>query len=208
MKIVLAVSINSAYLGSTITKNLGLNKEISKIISKAAMNFRLLQKQAWKNNRLSTKVKIHIYETCVLSLLLYCSETWTTYARNIKRLNSFHMWCLQKLLEIKWQDQIPHTEVLKRSGLTHLGKMIMQKWLRWLGHVKRMDVSRIPRTILFSEARNGSRKQGRPLLRYQDSCKNDMKSFDMNVDNWEVCAMQCSSWRENVTIRTRRYEQA
>ena len=62
----------------------------------------------------------------MLSSLLYCSETWTTYTRNIKRLNSFHMRCLQKLLKIKWQDKIPDIEVLKRSGLTHLGTMIMQ----------------------------------------------------------------------------------
>ena len=199
---------NFCYLGSKITKNLDLNDEISKRISKAAMNFGLLKKRAWENNKLSTKVKIRIYETCVLSSLLYCSETWTTYARNIERLNSFHMRCLRKLLKIKWQDKIPDTEVLKRSGLTHLGTMIIQKRLRWLGHVKRMDDSRIPKTVLFSEARDGSRKQGRPLLRYHDNCKSDMKSFDMNVDVWEVCATQRSFWRENVTMGARRYEQA
>ena len=60
------------YLGSTITKNLDLNDEISKRISKAAMNFGLLKKRAWENNRLSTKVKIHIHETCVLSSFLRC----------------------------------------------------------------------------------------------------------------------------------------
>ena len=53
----------------------------------------------------------------------------------------------------------PDTEVLKRSGLSYLGTMIMQKRLRWLGYVKRMDDSRIPKTVLFSEARDGSRKQ-------------------------------------------------
>ena len=47
------------YLGSTIMKNLDLNNEISKRIGKAAMNFGLLKKRAWENNKLSTKVKIH-----------------------------------------------------------------------------------------------------------------------------------------------------
>ena len=71
-----------------------------------------------------------------------------------------------------------------------------------------MDDSRIPETALSSEAHDGSRKQGSPLLRYHDNCKSDMKSFDLNVDNWEMCAMQRSSWRENVTMGARRYEQA
>ena len=119
-------------------------------------------KETSAGKKLSTKVKICIYETCVPSSLLYCTETWTTYARNINRINSFHMRCLRKLLKIKWQDKIPDADVLKRSGLTHLRTMIMQKRLKWLGHVKRMDGSRIPKTILFREARGGSRKQGRP----------------------------------------------
>ena len=36
--------------------------------------------------------------------------------------------------------------------------MIMQKWLRRLGHVARMDDRHIPKAILYSEARDGSRK--------------------------------------------------
>ena len=72
--------------------------------------------------------------------------------------------------------------------------------------VKRMDDSRVPKTVLFSEARDGSRKQGRPLLRYHDNCKSDMKSFDMNVDSWGVCATQRSSWKENFTMGASRYE--
>ena len=51
------------YLGSTVTKNLDLNDEISKRISKAAMNFGFLKKRAWENSKCSTKVKICIYET-------------------------------------------------------------------------------------------------------------------------------------------------
>ena len=172
------------YLGSTLTKNLDLNDEIAKRISKATMNIGLLKKRAWDNNRLSTKVKIRIYERCVLSSLLYCSETWTMYARHDRRLNSFHMRCLRRILKVRWQEKIPDTEILKRSGLTHVETMIMQKWLRWLGHVRRMDDRRIPKAILYSEARDGSRKLGCPLLRYSDNCKHNMKLLDMNVDTW------------------------
>ena len=42
------------YLGSTLAKNLDLNEEITKRIGKAAMNFGLLRKRAWENNKLST----------------------------------------------------------------------------------------------------------------------------------------------------------
>ena len=125
------------YLGSMLAKNLDLNEEIAKRIGKADMNFSLLRKRVWEN-KLSTKVKTRIYETCVLSLLLYCAETWTTYARHIKRLHSFRLRCLRKILKVRWQEKIPDTEILK--------------WLRWFGYINQMDDSRIPNTVLYSEA--------------------------------------------------------
>ena len=82
------------------------------------------------------------------------------YAKNIQRLKSFRLMCLRKLLKTKWQDKKPDTEVKTRSGITHLGTIIRQKRLRWFGHVKRMGDSRFPKTILFSKARDGSRKKG------------------------------------------------
>ena len=205
-------SLNSVdkfcYLGSPLTKNLDLNDKISKRIGKAAMNFGLLRKRAWKNNKLSTKVKIRMYEICMLSSLLYCAETQTTYTRHGKGLNSFHLRCLRKILKVRWQEKISDTEILKRSGLTDMETVIMQKRLRSLGHIKRMDDSLIPKAVSYSNTRDDSRRLGRPLLRYSNNSKRDMKLFDMNEENWEGCVLQRSLWREKVTTGTKKYEQA
>ena len=118
------------------------------------------------------------------------------------------MRCLRRILKVRWQEKIPDTEVLKRSELTYMETMIMQKRLRWLGHVARMDDRRIPKAILYSEARDGSRKLGRPLLRYSDNCRHNIKLLDMIVDIWEECALQHSLSKEKVTKEAKRYEQA
>ena len=115
---------------------------------------------------------------------------------------------LRTILKVRWREKIPDTEILERSGLTHVETMIMQKRLRWLGHVARMDNRRIPKAILYSETRDGSRKLGRPLLRYSDNCKHNMKLLDVNVDTWEECVLQRSLWKEKLTKGAKRYEQA
>ena len=79
--------------------------------------------------------------------------------------------------------------MLKRSGLTYEETMIMQKRLRWLGYVAQIDDRRIPKAILYSDARDDSRKLGRPLLRYTANGKRNMKLLDMNVDTSEECAL-------------------
>ena len=84
----------------------------------------------------------------------------------------------------------------------------MQKQLRWLGQMKRMSDSRIHKTVLCTETRDGFRKQGCPLLRYSDNCKADMKLFEMNVESLKQSAIQRSLRKEDVTKGGQRYEQA
>ena len=64
-----------------------------------------LKPESLNNSSLTEKTRIHVYQACVLSTLLYGSESWTTYARHEKKLNSFHQRWLRRILHIKWQDE-------------------------------------------------------------------------------------------------------
>ena len=79
------------YLGYTVTDNLSLDSEIDKRIGKAATTLARLTSRVWTNPKLTVKTKMTVYNACVVTTLMYGSETWTTYARQEKRLNSFHM---------------------------------------------------------------------------------------------------------------------
>ena len=46
-----------------------------------------LSSRVWKNHHLAIKLKIKVYTACILSVLLYSSETWCTYRRQENRLN-------------------------------------------------------------------------------------------------------------------------
>ena len=124
---------------------------------------------------------VHVFQACVLSTLLYGSESWTTYARHEKKLNSFHQRCLRRILHIKWQDKISNTEVLERANMRSIYTILCETQLHWLGHVKRMDPGRIPKDLLYGELAEGSRHAGRPKLRFKDVCKRDMKQC--NIDS-------------------------
>ena len=134
-----------------------------------------------------------VYNACIISTLLYGSETWTTYARQEKRLNSFHMRCLRRILGISWQDKIPNTEVLAKAGLPSMFTLLRQRRLRWLGHVRRMEDGRIPKDILYGQLAAGKRRTGRPQLRYSDACKRDMKALNIDPRDWEDLAADTQS---------------
>ena len=45
-------------------------------------------------------IKIRLYESLVLAILLYCAETWPVTEANRKRLEGFHHNCLRRILNI------------------------------------------------------------------------------------------------------------
>ena len=96
------------YLGSTITSNLSTDVEINKRIGKASSAMSRMTSRAWEIGALTLNTRVQVYKAFVI--LLYGSETWTTYAKQEHRRNTFH---LRRICGIKWQDHISNTEVLK-----------------------------------------------------------------------------------------------
>ena len=151
--------------------------------------------------------KLKVYQACVLSTLLYGSESWSTYARQENRLESFHLRCLRRILGITWQDKVTSAAVLKQAGSLSVHLMLSQRRLRWLGHVHRMEDGRIPKNVLYGELAMGRRPVSRPALRYKDVCKRDLKLTDINTDSWESLAEDRSGWRQAVQAGDRRGEE-
>ena len=115
------------YLGSTLSRNGNVDTEIDIQIAKASASFGRLNSNVWNRRGITVETKLKVYRALVLPTLLYASETWTTYRRHLVKLNSFHLTCLRKILNIKWQDKIPDTEVLTRADLPSI-HTIQMKW--------------------------------------------------------------------------------
>ena len=140
------------------------------------------------------KTKMAIYNACVTSTLLYGSETWTTYAGQERRLNTFHLRSIRRILGISWQDKITNADVLSRAGLPTMYTLIRQRRLHWLGNVRRMEDGRIPKDILYGELALWRRTTGRSHLRYKDVCARDMKAVGVDTMSWEGLAADRTGW--------------
>ena len=197
---ILEVTEQFTYLGSTITSNLSLDKEIDTRIGKAAGVMAKLSKRVWENKCLTKNAKLKVYQACVLSTLLYGSESWTAYSRQENRLESFHLRCLRRILHISWQDKVNNIAVLDQAGTLSIHLLLCQRRLRWLGHVRRMENGRILKDILYRQLKIGHRLLGRPMLRFKDVCKRDMKLTGIDPNNWESLADDRNNWRNAVCI--------
>ena len=124
------------------------------------MTLSRLTKRVWSNNRLTDHTKVNVYKACVISTLLYGSESWTMHAHQEKRLNVFHMHCFRHILGITWQDKVTNNAVLEKAGIPSLYTLLKQKCMQWLLHVTRMENGRIPKDLLYSELATEKRPRG------------------------------------------------
>jgi len=93
----------------------------------------------WRSRDISSSTKGKVYETLVLSILLYNAETWTLTEELNKRLRIFKMSCLRRIAGVTRQDCI-RNEVI-RSNLKirrDIVQNVQSRRLSYFGHVARM----------------------------------------------------------------------
>ncbi|BHF70894.1 hypothetical protein SprV_0401394700 [Sparganum proliferum] len=202
----LRVVENFPYLGSTLSRNTKIDDEVANRISKASQAFGRLQSTVWNRHGLQLGTKLKMYKAVILPTLLYGAETWTVYSKQARRLNHFHLSCLRRILRLNWQDRIPDTEVLERTGIVSIYTMLRQMQLRWSGHLVRMDDERLPKRLFYGDVATGSRRQGGQIRRYKDTLKSSLKRLQINPTKWEEIAHDRPTWRRTVKTGAAIYE--
>ena len=194
------------YLGSTLSRAVNIDEEVTARIAKASSAFGRLKGNVWERRGIKTSTKIKVYHAVVLTTLLYGSESWTVYSRHACQLNHFHTTCLRRIFRIKWQDKIPDTEVLRRADLPSIHTLLQKAQLRWAGHVAWMPDHRLPKQLLYGELKEDKRNRGCPKKRYKDSLKSSLKAFDIKVGSWESDAQDRQRWRSQIASGAQRAE--
>ena len=95
-------------------------------VGKAATTLRRLATRVWENPKLITKTKMAVYNACAGQHPPNGSEALTTYSKRERKLNSFHLRSLRRILGISWRDKVPNTKVLDRAGLPTMYTLLRQ----------------------------------------------------------------------------------
>ena len=76
-------------------------------------------------------------------------------------------------------------EVLKSCHVPSMESQFIQAQLRWVGHLARMEDTRIPKAVFFGQLSSGKRPIGRPRLCYKDTLQQNLKTCGITPDGWE-----------------------
>ena len=120
----------------------------------------------WKNSRISTRSKLHIFHSNVKSVLLFGSETWKEMKTANSELHTFVNRCLRRILNNHWPEVISYEEVWRRTGEIEMSTQIKRRKWNWKGHTLRKGHEAIVRETLDWNLQ-GKRRRGRPRHTWQ-----------------------------------------
>jgi hypothetical protein len=149
---------------------------------------------------LSRNVKVKIYKTIILPVVLYRCETSSLTLREEHRLRVFENRVLMRIFGPKRDEvtgewrKLHNGEVHKLSSSPNIIRQINSRRMRWAGHVARMVEERTVYRVLV-EKRKGKKPLGRPRRRREDGIRMDLREIGLEGVDWIRLAQVRDRWR-------------
>ena len=148
-----------------------------------------------KSDFISRKTKILIYKSLIRPILTYSAETWAMTEKVKDIISVFERKILRSIFGgLKcnniWRRRT-NSKLYKSLKEPDIVKYITIQRIKWVGHLCRMAESRTTKKI-FSARPFGTRKRGRPKLRWLDCVEKDFKI--LRVTNWRSLARDRRAW--------------
>jgi hypothetical protein len=159
------------YLGSIVTKEARIGREIQKRVQQAEGFYQKVRKLLWNEN-FPRKCKTLLYHSYFVPILTYGAVTWTTGWKEESRVQAAEMKFLRSIAGVSKIERKKSKIIRREIGVERLQYRIGRERLRWFGHMKRMEEDRMPRMEYESAQKEGvKRRVGRPRERWKDQIK-------------------------------------
>lgn len=184
---------NFSYLGSVMATDGGTTEDIQNRMMKARAAYGGLNK-IWRCGILSTNTKLQIFRACVMSVLLYGSETWKYSERVFGRAQAFLNKCLRRLLGVFWPNRITNQDLYNKARIKPLTQIIKERKWRWIGHTLRKPQDSISRRALDWNPQ-GNRRRGRPKTTWRRTVLNELAKAGISWPEVKALANNRVRWK-------------
>jgi hypothetical protein len=157
---------------------MGNSEEIKSRLKSGSACCHLVQ-NLLSSSLLSRNVKIKMYRTIILPVVLYGCETWSLTLREECRLRVFENKVLRRIFGPKREDvtgewrRLHNEELYALNSSPNIIQVIKPRKQCWAGHVAHMRDKRSAYRVLV-EKPEGRRPFGRPRHRWEDNITMDL----------------------------------
>ena len=197
----------AVYLGSVVTGNGNQHAEVQARISAATVTWKRLQ-TFWRKAPVTVKWKIRVYDSVILSKLVYGLNSLSLTDTDKRKLYAFHMKGLRKILSIPhaYISRVTNEQVLasanhrarlnKGKEITIASQRLDRSQLTLFGHILRSERDDPMRSVAVDDRgerlKANFRRVGRPRVKWYDGVR---KIAEKDLIKQEVLA---ADWRNHM----------
>ena len=183
---------------NNISAENSVQKDISARINKARNSYCSLR-NIWKSNIYCLKTKLRLFNSNVISVLLYGCQSWRVSKDDMNKLDVFQTKCLRRTCNIFWPNKISNEDLYRRTNSSPISTQIQKHRLRWLGHVLRMPQDSIPKVALRWTP-TGKRNRGRPKTTCRRTITTELSDMGLTMGEAQVIAQDRHRWRRDIEV--------
>ena len=191
------------YLGTTLTIQNSIREEIKSRLRSGNACYHSVQNLS-SSRLLSRKLKIKIYRTIILPVVLVWCEAWSLTLREERKLRAFENMVLRRIFgrrrdEVTGEWRRLHNEELSDLySSPNIVRVIKSRRMRWAGHVARMGEEKGVYRVLVGKP-EGKRPLGRSRRRWVDNIRMDLQEVGCGYVDWIGLAQDRDRWRTLVS---------
>ena len=150
------------YLGSMVVKSLSDFKR------RHGLSWSVFWKleKIWRSDSVPIHLKIEIFKTTCLSVLLYNCETWIITKVMASMINTFQTRCLRIILGIKRLDRVSNRQIYETTSSSPLMSTVRMRQLKFLGHILRMEKNELIKIYALYIPPHGKRPRGGQMMSF------------------------------------------
>jgi len=186
-------------LGTTLPYQNSINEEVKTDWSRGMLAI-IRCKNLLSSSLLSKNLKIKIYRTIILPVVLYGCETWSLTLTEERRLRVFENRLLRRIFQPKrvevkgeWR-RLNNEELNDLYSSPNIVQVIKSKRMRWAGRVARMVEKRGVHRVFVGKP-EGKIPLGKPRRRWDDNIKMDLQEVGCGGMDWIELAQDREKWR-------------
>jgi len=174
------------YVGSDIHVSACCEPEVNRRVDRAWGVMESLVHGGWSCQYLCGRMKVRVFRSLVIPVLLYGCETWTLTRDLRRRLNSFGTRSLPRILVYCWSDLVSNEQLMRETQMRFVTCIVRECQLWLYGHVARFpDADPAHQILLAREPREWRRATGWPLDSWLQQVDEHLKEMGMG---------QASAW--------------
>lgn len=171
------------YLGQLISPVNQHDKEIDRRICNTWKRYWSL-KEITKNETIPMSTKSKLYNTCILPCLTYGCQTWPATRKTDQKLVVCQRSMERSMLSIKRKDRWRASQIRKLTKIDDVIEKIKKLKWNWTGHIMRTYPEKWTNAVMEWYPRNGKRKKGRQIKRWEDDLPKGWRRLSRDRDKW------------------------